>query len=126
MNDNHSDAFVLSLPLVLPSANFYLHLHWRRRYDLGEVWHNAVWALCNLNRVYPCDKLHLECTIYFKEKRKRDPANFVTPLDKLVFDGLTRCGILVDDDAEHLTWSVPVLAVDSAKPRTEVILTPEK
>jgi len=106
-----------------PSANIFLRWPWQKRERLIEKWHHDVWALCNFSRIYPCEKLHLDCTIYFKDKRKRDPANFVTPLDKLVFDGLTRCGIIADDSPEHLTWSVPILNTDRDNPRTEILIS---
>ena len=113
----------LSIPMTPPSVNIFLRQPWTKRKRLVDKWHHDVWALCNFSRVYPCEKLHLDCTIYFKDNRARDPANFVTPIDKLVFDGLTRCGIIIDDSPKHLTWSVPILDTDKGNPRTEITIT---
>lgn len=120
-NDNHS--WTLSIPMVPPSGNVLLRQFWTDRQKLIDCWHETVWALCNEARVPPADHMLVESTIHFRDNRRRDPQNYVPSIDKLVFDGLSRCGIIPDDSPAHLTWSVPILEVDSKNPRTEVFLT---
>ena len=105
-----------------PSTNVLLRNHWAVRKRLIDEWHTAVWALANEVRLPPQNVVTVEATIYFRDKRKRDKQNYITSVDKLVLDGLVRCGILPDDDPEHVKSFAVGFEVDSQKPRTEITI----
>ena len=115
--------WTLIIPMTPPSANLYIRHHWATRAKLRDEWHLAVWALCNEARVTPLDICTINCTVYFKDQRRRDEPNFRLTLDKLVLDGLVRCGIIPDDDPSHVTSFVVTLDTDKGNPRTEISIT---
>jgi len=115
--------WILNIPMVPPSANVYIRQHWATRAKLRDEWHLAVWALCNEARVTPLDKCTINCTIYFRDKRKRDLDNFEFTLKKLIQDALVRIGIIPDDTPDHITWKNVSLGHDEIKPRTEIIIS---
>jgi hypothetical protein len=60
--------------------------------------------------------------IYFKNYRSRDIDNYMASLGvKGIIDGIVSCGLIPDDDAAHLNYSIDLL-IDKENPRTEVIL----
>ena len=115
--------WILNIPMIPPSANVYIRQYWATRAKLRDEWHLAVWALANEIHLPPMDKCTVNCTIYFRDQRRRDEPNFRLTLDKLVLDGLVRCGIIPDDDPSHVTSFVVTLDHDKENPRTEVAVT---
>ena len=45
---------------------------------------------------------------------------------KFILDGLCESGFIVDDDCEHLTQLTLRCAVDSNRPRTEIVVSIDK
>ncbi len=114
--------FILTIPMTPPSVNVYLRMFWADRERLKDTWHTAVWALANEARWEPVEVASIVVTIFFRDSRKRDLANWISTSDKLIVDGLVRCGILPDDDPAHLK-SLDV-RIEKGAPRTEILLTP--
>ena len=48
------------------------------------------------------DKIHIEYTLYFKDKRNRDTMNFVSIADKFLLDHLVSIGSLKDDNYNYV------------------------
>ena len=48
------------------------------------------------------DKISIEYTLYFKDKRERDIMNFVSIADKFLLDHLVNPGCLEDDNYKHV------------------------
>lgn len=53
----------------------------------------------------PFNKAHITITWYAKDKRKRDVDNLLSAM-KGSIDGLVEAGVLVDDSAQHLSYSL--------------------
>ena len=65
------------------------------------------------------EKVEMEVTVYMKTRRKFDLDNHCNC--KLISDGLTSAGFLVDDDSLHLTKMTLMGGYDKDNPRTELI-----
>ena len=48
------------------------------------------------------DKIHINYTLYFKDKRKRDIMNFICVADKFLLDHLVEIKSLVDDNYDYV------------------------
>lgn len=53
---------------------------------------------------------------YFPDKRRRDADNYA---GKFLLDGLTKAGVIVDDDLKHIT-TIIIGRYDKNDPRTEI------
>ena len=62
----------------------------------------------------------MSLTYYFQDSRRRDPDNYA---GKLILDGLTKAGVIADDDFDHITLEIKKGGVDKENPRTEVEIT---
>lgn len=70
----------------------------------------------------PWEQATLQATFFHAVKRKRDGVNYNQSL-KPAQDGIVDAGLLVDDDAEHLTTLPPRFELDKACPRVEITVT---
>lgn len=57
---------------------------------------------------------------YFPDLRRRDPDNYC---GKLLMDGLTKAGVIADDDFAHISLALHG-HVDRSNPRTEITVIP--
>jgi crossover junction endodeoxyribonuclease RusA len=53
----------------------------------------------------PYEKAHITITWVAKDKRRRDPDNLFASM-KGTLDGLVEAGLLVDDDARHVSYTL--------------------
>jgi len=67
----------------------------------------------------PWELATLQAVFFHKDKRKRDGVNFNAML-KAPQDGIVEAGLIVDDDAEHLTTLPPQFKIDKQFPRVEI------
>ena len=69
------------------------------------------------------DKVHINYTLVFKDKVKRDIMNFVAVVDKFFLDHLVNAGSLVDDNYLYVrSYTInPVIIGDENKIIIEVI-----
>jgi hypothetical protein len=102
----------------------FLRLHWAKRKRLVDEWHRDVFFLCREAKIDKAESIHVEATVRYPDRRKRDTLNLISPLDKLVFDGLVKAGVISDDDPEHLTWGVP--RIEHGPPAVILTLEPKK
>jgi len=116
------ESWTLVIPRTPPSANVLLRYHWAQRAKLIDEWLHDLWVVANMAHVEPMEKAEVNCTVYYRTKRKRDIPNVMLALDKLVVDSLVRLGYIPDDDPAHLQWTLPVMDVDPENPRTEIAL----
>ena len=70
----------------------------------------------------PWGRATVAATFYHRVKRRRDDVNALASL-KAAYDGVVDAGLLVDDDAEHLTTTGAAFAIDKANPRVELTFT---
>ena len=69
----------------------------------------------------PYTRATVEITYYFPDRRRHDPDNYC---GKFLLDGLTKAGIIEDDDFSHVRLGV-MGEVDRDNPRTEIVVTEE-
>ena len=70
----------------------------------------------------PWERATIAATFYHKTKRRRDDVNALAML-KAAYDGIVDAGLLVDDDADHLTTLPASFAIDRDAPRVELRIT---
>ena len=112
----------LTLRGVPPSLNRFAGRvnAWQYRAE-KERWTNAVQLAIKAQGckpLRPFDRAEVTIDYFFRDARRRDPDNYS---GKLLLDGLTRGGVIVDDSFNHITLTVTG-AVDKKSPRTEIIV----
>ena len=112
----------LTLRGVPPSLNRFAGREntWQYRSE-KERWTNAVqWAIKaqGCKPPEPFDRAAVTIDYFFPDNHRRDPDNYS---GKLLLDGLTRGGVIVDDSFRHITLTVTG-SVDKKSPRTEIIV----
>ena len=111
----------ISFDKVIPSRNQLEYCSKMKKVRIKEWWQeNTVSRLVD----YGVHSMYLVVLIkvYFKTKRARDIDNYMSSIAvKGIIDGIVQIGIIPDDNAEYLNYSVDLL-IDKENPRTEVIL----
>lgn len=91
---------------------------WEYRRTKDEWTAAVVWAIkvakCKPPR--PFELAHITLHYFFPDRRRRDADNYA---GKFLLDGLTRGGIIVDDDMQHISTTIKG-DVDKTKPRTVI------
>lgn len=81
----------------------------------------SLLAKCQHNRTGESfEKAKVTITYFFADGRRRDPDNYA---GKLILDGLTKAGVIQDDDFDHIVLEIRKGGVDKKNPRTEVEIT---
>lgn len=84
-----------------------------------KVWTDAVswYARASKDRPSkPYRQAHVEIMYYFPTRVRHDPDNYA---GKFILDGLTRAGVIVDDDLDHIHLHIAG-RVDRLNPRTVI------
>lgn len=87
-----------------------------------EEWTNSVQWACKANKdrpKTPFEKAAVEITYYFPTLARHDADNYA---GKFLMDGLTKAGVIVDDDLKHVTTIIRG-EHDKKNPRTEITVT---
>lgn len=112
----------LTIKDVPPSMNRFLGKTggWEYRNAKKDWTDMVMWALKaqNIRLPKPYEKAHVFVTYYFPDRRRRDADNYS---GKLLMDGLTRGGIILDDDFKHVTLHLDG-NIDAKNPRTEIVV----
>lgn len=111
---------------VPPSLNVFAGRNntWEYR-KAKQTWTIAVKLACMAHPERPKEPFEHSRVIiqyYFPDKRRRDCDNFA---GKFLLDGLTKAGVIVDDDLKHLSVSVRG-GYDRENPRTVIEIVEEK
>ena len=88
-----------------------------------DTWTAAVYYAvrgCKQRPAKPYQRASVEITYYFPTRGRRDPDNYS---GKFLLDGLTRAGVIADDDFRHIRLTVAG-ECDKERPRTVVRVTP--
>lgn len=64
----------------------------------------------------PFDRARVKITYFFPTNARHDADNYA---GKFLLDGLTKAGVIVDDDLKHITTTI-IGKVDKNNPRTEI------
>lgn len=112
----------ITLKGVPPSLNRFAGREnvWEYR-DAKNAWTSLVcWAIkaqgCKISK--PFERARVVITYYFPDNRRHDADNYC---GKLLLDGLTHGGLIVDDDFKHISLTVDG-EVDRENPRTEIVV----
>ena len=90
---------------------------WEYRKKKAE-WTERVYFACKVlgRSAPPFEKARVTITYYFADRRRHDADNYA---GKYLLDGLTKAGVIVDDDLKHITTTI-VGEYDKQRPRTEI------
>lgn len=89
-----------------------------------DRWTRAVYytaRACKDRPAEPYQWAEVSIKYYFPDRRRRDPDNYC---GKMLMDGLTKAGIIQDDDMAHISLTISG-AVDRKEPRTEITVKEE-
>lgn len=94
-----------SWTLVIPRAAEWLNANSRKHHAqeakaIAE-WRRAAGWLARAAKLPHLHRAHIEATLHFGDKRRRDTANY-HPTVKAIVDGLVDHGLLDDDSHEYL------------------------
>ena len=96
----------LWIPLKCPSMNkFFGRGHWTKRKAIVDEWNETVWLVCRENKIKPLYRKVYPISIitqsFFLKAPRRDTSNCFTS-NKLIEDGLVKCGIIPEDHTEYV------------------------
>ena len=110
----------VTLDGIPPSINLFAGKEngWRYRNAKAE-WTNLVhWECKKIRLPKPFEKATVTITYYFPDNRRRDPDNYA---GKFLLDGLTKGGVIKDDDFKHINLTVSG-DIDKKNPHTEIMV----
>ena len=110
----------ITLKGVPPSLNrFAGRQHsWEYR-DAKSYWTQLVWAASRASKdrpAKPMEKADVEILYYFPTRSRHDADNYS---GKFLLDGLTKAGVIVDDDLAHIRTHIAG-DYDKREPRTVI------
>lgn len=82
-------------------------------------WTQIVWAACRASKdrpAKPMEKADVEILYYFPTRARHDADNYS---GKFLLDGLTKAGVIVDDDLAHIRTNIAG-DYDRKNPRTVI------
>lgn len=92
---------------------------WEYR-NAKKTWTEAVcWAAKAGRPPKPYEHADVLITYYFPTRARHDADNYC---GKFLLDGLTKAGVIIDDDMKHITLTIRG-EYDQANPRTEIQVT---
>lgn len=111
----------LTLKNTPPSLNKFAGREnsWEYR-NTKLIWTEAVcWASKPYRPPTPYEHASVTITYYFPTRARHDADNYC---GKFLLDGLTKAGIIADDDMKHITLTIKG-EYDKANPRTVIEVT---
>lgn len=121
-------SITIEVPMLPPQEfNPNWRGHWADRYRAGKVYQEATYysAVDARNKaimIEPFPKAELELICIFPERRGRDADNLLAKF-KPGLDALVMAGLLIDDDAKHLTiGAISILVSKTQAPATIIQL----
>ena len=111
----------ITLKGIPPSLNKFAGREnsWEYRNE-KHTWTEAVcWASKHFRPKKPYEHAFVTITYYFPTRARHDADNYC---GKFLLDGLTKAGIIVDDDMKHITLTIKG-EYDKDNPRTVIDVT---
>ncbi len=106
-----------TIPQIPPSNNRYIGRTNFREYQRAKrEWAEMVAVFCRPRPQKPIEKAVVRLTYFFRTRARHDPDNYS---GKMILDGLTAAGIIVDDSFGHITLELRG-EYDRENPRTEI------
>ena len=104
-----------SLNQLVGKENAWLYRKAKREWTDAVVWSIRAQGI---RLPKPFEHSVITITYYFKDNRRHDADNYS---GKLLLDGLTRGGIIADDDLRHIATTISG-DIDRQNPRTEIVV----
>lgn len=106
------------------SLNQYLVMRRPQQNAIKQHWKDFISYYCRKLGYdgLMLNKFEVEITIYMPTRRRFDLDNHIATSGKLIFDPMTECGMIIDDDSLHLTKLSITGCVDKENPRTELTI----
>ena len=106
------------------SLNQFLVMRRPQQNTIKSRWMDFIMDYCRKHSYdgLMLDKFEVEIRIYMPTRRRFDLDNHIATSGKLIFDPMTECHMIVDDDSSHLVKLSATGAYDKDNPRTELIL----
>ena len=106
------------------SLNQYLVMRRPQQNAIKQHWKDFICYYCRKLGYdgLKLNKFEVEVAIYMPTRRRFDLDNHIATSGKLIFDSMTECGMIIDDDSLHLTKLSITGSVDRENPRTELII----
>lgn len=105
-----ANVYHCTIPLVAPSLNVWMRMHWSKQERARKEFQDALWAVLN-EKGNRCPRgfgrVKIRAVLTFKDHRRRDSDNFGAVLAKWTQDVLVREGVIPDDTADHCTFYPP-------------------
>lgn len=117
-----AEAMTVTLKGVPPSLNEFAGRKnvWEYR-EQKKYWTHYTWAACRGCKERPKEpypKASVCITYFFPDRRRHDADNYA---GKFLLDGLTKAGVIVDDDLKHISVAI-YGEYDKKNPRTEITI----
>ena len=101
------------------SQNFIRAKHWRYAQQVKKKTTELVCEYAKALNIPPMRFAWIQMRIYFPDKRRRDMDNY-SP--KYFVDGLTKAGVIEDDNSNSVFILPTALLYDKQRPRTELYI----
>ena len=113
----------ISAPIPVSLNQFLLMRRPQQNY-IKQTWKDFTGFMC---RKFGYDglkleKFEVELSVFKKNAHKYDLDNYAAVCGKLIFDGLTECGMIVDDNVTNLVKLTVTGGYDKENPRTVLVL----
>ena len=103
-------------------------VHWRTRHKAGsediEEVTPIIWVAKEGVKGLPYKKAHISIEWVAKDRRKRDMDNLLSA-SKYFIDSLRHGGVILDDDAENVTYTLRYSVDKLSGPMTVITIRPE-
>ena len=112
----------LTLNGIPPSLNKFAgrENQWEYRNEKNEWTQLVMWAIKQqgIRLSKPFEHAIITITYYFPDNRRHDADNYS---GKFLLDGLTRGGVIVDDDLRHISTTIAG-DIDRSNPHTVIVV----
>lgn len=111
------------IPSIPPSNNQYIGRMNRWEYQqVKKEWADLIALYCRPRPKQAVGRAVVTLTYYFRDRRRRDPDNYS---GKMVLDGLTKAGIIIDDSFDCIDLRLSG-RYDKDNPRLEIMIEEAK
>ena len=120
-----SRTWEIRLPWAKPPISANDRDHWRvKARKVAEIRGTASKHVAETYGLpYHADHITVGLIYVPRDRRRRDADNLVVPLMKALVDGIVDAGVVVDDDTEHVTRTMPVILAPDGDPRLVLTIT---
>jgi len=107
--------------MIHPSLNVWTKWHWARISKKKKEFEETIYWLAKQQKIdnLKLKKAKIKIIYYFSNKQRKDKDNFAP---KFIMDGLTKAGIITDDNDDEVTVTIK-FDYDKKNKRTEILIS---